>query len=86
MEDEDQKHLFLNYNKITSLVEKITNKLEVMKLPKLNEENIILGWDPKISKKQNLEFANVIYNYKWIVLIVRPENRLNSKHCKHMVP
>jgi hypothetical protein len=38
MADEDQRHLFLNCNKITPLVGKITNTLEVMKLPKLNFE------------------------------------------------
>jgi hypothetical protein len=50
-----------------------------MKLPKFNEENIILGWDPKISKKQNLEFANVIYNYKWIAWKNRNNKIFNNK-------
>jgi hypothetical protein len=62
--DEDQKHLFLSCNKITPLDGKLTNKLEVMKLPKLNEENIIFGWTQRFRKNKtlNLQMLFIIIN------------------------
>jgi hypothetical protein len=52
-----------------------------MKLPAiLNEENIIIiGWDPKISKKQKLAFGNIIYYYKWVVWKNRNNKIFNNK-------
>ena len=67
-EEENQIHLFLRCPKIQPLVEII--QIEIKKKNtnyKLNDENIIFGWDENFTKKENFFLSGIIMNFKWEV-------------------
>lgn len=78
-DQETQSHLFKNCNVIRSLVIKIGNKLNDLNLNSISEENIIFGYDENLSRKQNLSFGWVIFNFKWVVWKNRNNKIFNQK-------
>ena len=64
---EDQIHLFLKCPKLLPLIEIIKIELHKIRDNLLTEETIILGYHKDLTKTQNMQFSNLIFNFKWEV-------------------